>query len=102
MSIANAFCLVTWRGKGESVDRQEWNALLAQLRALEAKYAAEAAGQPATDAAPPRTLEARRVEAAFLEIALLCKQALKDRAVPVGVHAHFLQIASVCRGSLQR
>ena len=50
----------------------------------------------------PRTLEARRVEAAFLEIALLCQRAVRDRRVPLGVHEHFLQIACMCRRFLHR
>jgi hypothetical protein len=79
------------------MDRQEWDVLLAQLRALEAKYAAQAA-QPVPDAPPkasPPTL--RQERAALWRIAMLCKAALGDRAVRPALHPYVLEIARVCR-----
>jgi hypothetical protein len=84
------------------VDRQEWDALLAQLRALEAKYAAMAARPVlvAPPAVPPPVLRQERL--ALWHIAMLCKDALASPSLPPEWRPYFLQIARVCREGVKR
>jgi hypothetical protein len=77
------------------MDRQAWDTLLAQLRALEAKYAAQAAQPAAPPPLAPPTL--RQERAALWRIAMLCKDALASPALPPAWRPSFLQVARVCR-----
>jgi hypothetical protein len=88
------------------MDRQEWDALVEQINALDAKFAAQAEALRATRTpappplAPPPTLRQERV--ALWRIAMLCKDALASPALPPAWQPYFLQIARVCREVVQR
>ena len=88
------------------MDRQELDALYEHIKALEAKFAAQAEALRATrDAAPPpRTPPPtrRQERAALWRIAMICKQALGDRAVRPALHPYLLEIARVCRQVVER
>jgi hypothetical protein len=88
------------------MDRQAWDALVEHINALEAKFAAQAEALRAARVAappplaPPPTL--RQERAALWRIAMLCKDALRNRAVPPEMRPYFLQIARVCREGIRR
>jgi hypothetical protein len=81
------------------MDRQAWDTLLAQLRALEAKYAAQAAQPAAPPPLAPPTL--RQERAALWRIAMLCKDALASPSLPPAWRPYFVQIARACRDGVQ-
>jgi hypothetical protein len=73
-------------------------ALLAVVKDLEAKYAAQAT-VPAPDVRPPVLGPERQ---ALWRIAMLCKHALYNRSVPADMRPYFLAIAQMCREGVQR
>jgi hypothetical protein len=80
------------------MDRQEWDALYEQVKALEAKYAAQAADQRPLVLSPVLQPDRR----ALWRIAMLCKHALQNRSVPADIRPYFVAIAQMCREGVQR
>jgi hypothetical protein len=104
------------RERRNAVDRQELDALLAQITALEAKLAEQAASlralrlaEPApaparseAPALPPPVRPLRPERAALYRIAMLCKGVLASPTLLPETRPYFLQIAEVCREMVQR
>jgi hypothetical protein len=89
-----------------TLDRQEFEAFIARLDAMDAKLAAQGEALRATrDAAPPPPAlppTLRQERAALWRIAMLCKDALASPALPPAWRPYFLQIARVCREEITR
>jgi hypothetical protein len=81
----------------------EFTACMAQITALEARLAQPAAALRALGTARPSPVRPLRPErAALWRIAMVCKDALRNRALPLAARPYFVQIAEVCRAVAQR
>jgi hypothetical protein len=97
----------------DEIPHMDLPTLEAFIKDLEAKFAQAAVRttQPATPPPAPtapaspmpvRPPTLRREAVALWRIAMVCKDALRNRALPPAARPYFVQIAEICREMVQR